>query len=102
MADKKSMHPDVPTLRLFLLGFLEAPEGDQVGDHLERCEACCRTALTVEDDHLVGLLRWREPDSPESSNGVGREESSSDPPDRIDPLPLGLEDLGAGHRASPS
>ena len=50
-------HPDVATLRLFLLGHLAGARGNEVEGHLSHCDVCCRTALTVEDDRLVRLLR---------------------------------------------
>jgi hypothetical protein len=50
-------HPDVTTLRLFLLGHLAGAQRNELEGHLEHCDVCCQTALTVEDDRLVRLLR---------------------------------------------
>jgi len=61
MAEASSSHPDVATLRLYLLGQLDTSRRDQVERHLEKCEVCCKTSMTVEDDRLVQLLRRREP-----------------------------------------
>lgn len=60
MAEASSLHPDADILRLFLLGQLDTPRRDQVERHLENCDICCRTSMTVEDDRLVQLLRRRE------------------------------------------
>jgi hypothetical protein len=50
-------HPDVATLRSFLLGHLAGAQGNEVESHLEHCDVCTGTALTVGDDRLVRLLR---------------------------------------------
>jgi len=57
MVQNEVQHPDVAQLTAFGLGKLDPQRAAEIEDHVARCDPCCKTLSSLEDDTFAGLVR---------------------------------------------
>ncbi len=83
MNEVKAAHPDSEALARFVLGKLTPAEQAEFERHVSECQSCCFILQNVQDDTLVGRLRWANG----ASTPIDASKARSDPLQRVAPGP---------------